>query len=184
MSIFSIYTGLMYNECFSVPLNVFGQGHFVCPTNSEACPSYFPKLNPSLWSQCLAQPSNCLLPKNLVLHTGCECAFAVCVPAPAFLHLEHGYMPTSRLDYGVHVATLQVTDRVKMHFDETLCPAAYNDGLAMSPSHPYAFGIDPTWHGTRTELQFLNSVKMKLSILLGALLLSSPELLSRLALSC
>ena len=39
MSIFSIYTGLMYNECFSVPLNVFGQGHFVCPTNSEARPS-------------------------------------------------------------------------------------------------------------------------------------------------
>ena len=54
-----------------------------------------------------------------------------------------------------------------MAFNPELCPEAYGDGLAMSPSQPYPFGIDPTWHGTRTELQFLNSVKMKLSILLG-----------------
>ena len=54
-----------------------------------------------------------------------------------------------------------------MHFQPDLCPEAFSDGLAMTSSQPYPFGIDPTWHGTRTELQFLNSVKMKLSILLG-----------------
>ena len=61
----------------------------------------------------------------------------------------------------------QVNDRVQMRFNPDLCPEAISDGLAMTTSQPYPFGVDPTWHGTRTELQFLNSVKMKLSILLG-----------------
>lgn len=65
------------------------------------------------------------------------------------------------------VCRVQINDRAQMHFQPDLCPEAFSDGLAMTSSQPYPFGIDPTWHGTRTELQFLNSVKMKLSILLG-----------------
>ncbi|KAK9862645.1 hypothetical protein WJX84_005113 [Apatococcus fuscideae] len=95
MSFFSIYTGLLYNEAFSIPMTIFGKSRWACPTD----------------------------PKN--------------------------------------------QDRAAFHFNNDLCPEAFSEGLQMTTTHPYPLGIDPAWHGTRTELTYLNSVKMKLSIILG-----------------
>jgi len=96
MAVFSIFTGLIYNEAFSIPMSLWGPGRWACPTDAS-----------------LTSPST-------------------------------------------------------MRADPAACPAAFAAGLA--PTHggaPYPFGVDPAWHGTRTELSFLNSVKMKMSILLG-----------------
>ncbi|XAR64159.1 hypothetical protein NMG60_11024400 [Bertholletia excelsa] len=80
MSIFSIYTGLIYNEFFSVPFELFGPSAYGCHDSS--------------------------------------------------------------------------------------CRDATTSGL-IKVRATYPFGVDPTWHGTRSELPFLNSLKMKMSILLG-----------------
>lgn len=80
MSIFSIYTGLIYNEFFSVPFELFGRSAYDCR--------------------------------------------------------------------------------------DSTCSEAYTIGL-IKVRDTYPFGLDPKWHGTRSELPFLNSLKMKMSILLG-----------------
>lgn len=80
MALFSIYTGLIYNEFFSVPFEIFGRSAYACRDLS--------------------------------------------------------------------------------------CSEATTVGL-IKVRDTYPFGVDPVWHGTRSELPFLNSLKMKMSILLG-----------------
>jgi len=102
MSMFSIYTGILYNEVFSMPMTLFGESHFVCPSDHS--------------------------------------------------------LPFSR------------------------CPEGPETGVAMNPAYdtPYPFGVDPVWHGTKTELQFTNSMKMKMSVIMGVVQMTCGIFLSAL----
>ncbi|GAB4815451.1 hypothetical protein N2152v2_002497 [Parachlorella kessleri] len=116
MALFSIYTGLLYNEVFSIVTDFFGPTAFACATDAS------------------------------------------------------------------------ITNPVEMRLNATLCPSAFKTGLAMTvvasrqpgqlAGSAYPVGVDPAWHGTRTELPFLNSMKMKLSIILGVVQMNLGVILS------
>ena len=96
MSIFSMYTGILYNEFFSVPMTLMGPSTYVCKAD---------------------------------LNSSTTTALGWELPAACEDALTHGLESTGT----------------------------------------YGFGADPVWHGTRTELPFFNSVKMKMSVIMGVI---------------
>lgn len=94
MGIFSIYTGLIYNDCFSKSLNIFGSSWSVQPMFRNGT-----------WSMQVLKMN-----------------------------------PLLQLDPAV--------------------PGVYS-------GNPYPFGIDPIWNLASNKLTFLNSYKMKMSVILG-----------------
>ncbi|CDQ74465.1 unnamed protein product [Oncorhynchus mykiss] len=99
MGIFSIYTGIIYNDCFSKSLNLFGSGWSVRPM-------FDTRVNNLTWS---------------------------------FQTLDENKV-------------LQLDPAVRGVFNG-----------------PYPIGIDPIWNIATNKLTFLNSFKMKMSVILGVI---------------
>ncbi|XP_053308707.1 V-type proton ATPase 116 kDa subunit a 1 [Spea bombifrons] len=95
MGLFSVYTGLIYNDCFSKALNLFGSSWSVRPMFEKRLGN---------WTEDLLK----------------------------------------------HVSVLQLDPNVTGVFNG-----------------PYPFGIDPIWSIATNKLTFLNSFKMKMSVVLG-----------------
>ncbi|XP_019436247.1 PREDICTED: V-type proton ATPase subunit a1-like isoform X2 [Lupinus angustifolius] len=60
---------------------------------------------------------------------------------------------------------------------DSSCRDAHTIGL-VKYQEPYPFGVDPSWRGSRSELAFLNSLKMKMSILFGVVHMNLGIILS------
>ncbi|XP_019457808.1 PREDICTED: V-type proton ATPase subunit a1 [Lupinus angustifolius] len=60
---------------------------------------------------------------------------------------------------------------------DSSCRDAHTVGL-VKYKDPYPFGVDPSWRGSRSELAFLNSLKMKMSILFGVVHMNLGIMLS------
>ncbi|XP_039248282.2 V-type proton ATPase 116 kDa subunit a 1-like [Styela clava] len=103
MGAFSMYTGFLYNECFSISLNVFGSAWNVSAMN------YGPVLDDTTLKTLTLDPA---------------------VP---------GVMRSS---------------------SETL-------GYPNATSYPYLYGMDPIWQLAENKITFLNSYKMKGSVIIG-----------------
>ncbi|XP_036132258.1 V-type proton ATPase 116 kDa subunit a2 isoform X3 [Molossus molossus] len=103
MGLFSVYTGLVYNDCFSKSVNLFGSGWNVSAMYSFS-------------------------------------------HAPA----EHSRMALWNDSVVKHSRVLQLDPSV---------PGVFQG--------PYPLGIDPIWNLATNRLTFLNSFKMKMSVILG-----------------
>lgn len=111
MSMFSIYTGLMYNEAFSMPMTIFGD---------------------TKWQ---------------------------CLDGDGFIQRTANGTVDNRICHGFPL-------------NWTAGPPLDDPGkepYGRMANSPYPFGFDPVWHGAKTELTFTNSLKMKMSIILGVI---------------
>ena len=61
MGLYSVYTGFIYNEWFSMPTYMFGKSHFACYNSSNQVLLY-PAVAPSGWPVNTSYPGSLIIP--------------------------------------------------------------------------------------------------------------------------
>ncbi|KAM9255244.1 V-type proton ATPase 116 kDa subunit a 1 isoform 2-T2 [Cariama cristata] len=125
MGLFSTYTGLIYNDCFSKSLNMFGSSWSVRPMFSKGNWSKLVKMQFSTF----------------------------------FLIDIAGFLSSASL----FIVALSNRDALL----ENTPLLQLNPAIPGVFGGPYPFGIDPIWNIASNKLAFLNSFKMKMSVILG-----------------
>ncbi|CAI7753158.1 unnamed protein product, partial [Closterium sp. NIES-54] len=156
MSIFSIYTGFVYNEFFAVAFDfaIFGGSAYTCRTPDCGYS------HPYFLLAILSCSSNNFFHFLYLCHGTLPFLFMVPDLLSTPLHL---YLCPSIL---VHPPSFSHHDFPFLTSPSNSLSDAASAGLVKT-GNTYLFGVDPRWKGSRTELPFLNSLKMKMSIVLG-----------------
>eukprot|EP00731_Ephydatia_muelleri_P033231 Em0026g51a len=139
MGIFSIYTGLIYNDVFSKPLNIFG---------SSWRPYYYGA------SFSFAEMENMTYPENIMY----------CAPVGGNHSKDISCNP--RPNEGDMVVCNSVWCATGGTSTKEVCTLPTE---AQLKNQPYPFGLDPVWAMADNELIFTNPYKMKMSIVLGVM---------------
>lgn len=96
-----------------------------------------------------------------------------------FFAVYAGFLYNDFLSLGVNLFESRWKDGPVVGNDMTLVP---DDGVNVGfggDRGPYPFGLDPAWHGAENELLFVNSLKMKTSVIVGV-----AQMMLGLALRC
>jgi V-type H+-transporting ATPase subunit a len=146
MGLFAVYNGFVYNDALSLGLDMFG----------------------SRWEYACCCKSNLANATDLAQCTGHDEEIAVC----PWNDVGASFSPNNG---GVWYRSVECPDPVPVGmraFPKGLEPSNNcvddpTNALCPAGGSVYPFGIDPQWKHTANELLFVNSLKMKVSVILG-----------------